>query len=86
MDDLAAAEKLLRRALAGAEFVLGAHHPDTVTYRNNLAIILGKMGRAGENTASADRTPAQWSLGGIQPAVSYTLNSSAFTLDLDNRD
>ena len=42
------AEALHRRALAGHEAQLGANHPHTLIYMNNLAILLEKQGKLEE--------------------------------------
>ena len=42
------AEELQRKALAGREAQLGAHHPDTLQSVNNLAVVLNKQGKLDE--------------------------------------
>ena len=42
------AEELQRKALAGREAQLGAHHPDTLTSINNLAAVLYQQGKFDE--------------------------------------
>ena len=42
------AEALHRRALAGREAQLGANHPDTLKFMNNLAVLLEKQGKLAE--------------------------------------
>ena len=42
------AEELQRKALAGREAQLGAHHPDTLTSISHLAVVLEKQGKLDE--------------------------------------
>ena len=42
------AESLHRRALEGGESQLGAQHPDTLVWVNNLALVLQKQGKLAE--------------------------------------
>ena len=42
------AEGLYRRALEGGESQLGAQHPDTLVWVNNLAVVLEKQGKLEE--------------------------------------
>ena len=42
------AEELQRKALAGRETQLGAHHPETLASINTLAVVLEKLGKLDE--------------------------------------